>query len=202
MNQKKIGNFISERRKHKKLTQQELANLLNISDRAVSKWERGINLPDASLMLELCSILDINVNELLTGEIISKENYMKNAEENLLEVQKVKEEKDKMLLTLEIVIGVISIIHLLSMTLIAAYINMPDYLRIIIIVLAFITTLIGLAFAIKIEQIAGYYECSKCHHKYIPTYKSVLWAMHVNRTRYMKCPNCNKWSWNKKVLTK
>lgn len=202
MNQKKIGKFISERRKHKNLTQQELANLLNISDRAVSKWERGINLPDASLMLELCSILDINVNELLTGEIISKENYMKNAEENLLEVQKVKEEKDKMLLTLEIVIGVISIIHLLSMTLIAAYINMPDYLRIIIIVLAFITTLIGLAFAIKIEQIAGYYECSKCHHKYIPTYKSVLWAMHVNRTRYMKCPNCNKWSWNKKVLTK
>lgn len=202
MNQKKIGNFISERRKHKNLTQQELANLLNISDRAVSKWERGINLPDASLMLELCNILDINVNELLTGEIISKENYMKNAEENLLEVQKVKEEKDKMLLTLEIVIGIISIIHLLSMTLIAAYINMPDYLRIIIIVLAFITTLIGLAFAIKIEQIAGYYECSKCHHKYIPTYKSVLWAMHVNRTRYMKCPNCNKWSWNKKVLTK
>ena len=202
MNQKKIGKFISERRKHKNLTQQELANLLNISDRAVSKWERGINLPDASLMLELCNILDINVNELLTGEIISKENYMKNAEENLLEVQKVKEEKDKMLLTLEIVIGIISIIHLLSMTFIAAYINMPDYLRIIIIVLAFITTLVGLAFAIKIEQIAGYYECSKCHHKYIPTYKSVLWAMHINRTRYMKCPNCNKWSWNKKVLTK
>lgn len=202
MNQKKIGKFISERRKHKNLTQQELANLLNISDRAVSKWERGINLPDASLMLELCNILDINVNELLTGEIISKENYMKNAEENLLEVQKVKEEKDKMLLTLEIVIGIISIIHLLSMTFIASFINMPDYLRIIIIVLAFITTLIGLAFAIKIEQIAGYYECSKCHHKYIPTYKSVLWAMHVNRTRYMKCPNCNKKSWNKKVLTK
>ena len=202
MNQKKIGKFISERRKHKNLTQQELANLLNISDRAVSKWERGINLPDASLMLELCNILDINVNELLTGEIISKENYMKNAEENLLEVQKVKEEKDKMLLTLEIVIGIISIIHLLSMTFIAAYINMPDYLRIIIIVLAFITTLVGLAFAIKIEQIAGYYECSKCHHKYIPTYKSVLWAMHINRTRYMKCPNCNKKSWNKKVLTK
>lgn len=202
MNQKKIGKFISERRKHKNLTQQELANLLNISDRAVSKWERGINLPDASLMLELCNILDINVNELLTGEIISKENYMKNAEENLLEVQKVKEEKDKMLLTLEIVIGIISIIHLLSMTFIAAFINMPDYLRIIIIVLAFITTLVELAFAIKIEQIAGYYECSKCHHKYIPTYKSVLWAMHVNRTRYMKCPNCNKKSWNKKVLTK
>ena len=88
------------------------------------------------------------------------------------------------------------------MTFIAAFINMPDYLRIIIIVLAFITTLVELAFAIKIEQIAGYYECSKCHHKYIPTYKSVLWAMHVNRTRYMKCPNCNKKSWNKKVLTK
>ena len=70
MNQKKIGKFISERRKHKNLTQQELANLLNISDRAVSKWERGINLPDASLMLELCNILDI-IQEQTTLEIIS-----------------------------------------------------------------------------------------------------------------------------------
>ena len=55
---------------------------------------------------------------------------------------------------------------------------------------------------LKIEQVAGYYECDKCHHKYIPSYKQVLWAMHINRTRYMKCPECHKRSWNKKVLQK
>jgi len=62
--------------------------------------------------------------------------------------------------------------------------------------------IIMIPFAIRIEQTAGYYECQKCHHKYIPKYSSVLWAMHVNRTRYMKCPKCNQRSWQKKVITK
>jgi DNA-directed RNA polymerase subunit RPC12/RpoP len=54
---------------------------------------------------------------------------------------------------------------------------------------------------LKVEQIAGYYECGKCHNKYIPTYKSVNLAPHLGRTRYMKCPKCEKKSWNKKVLS-
>ena len=66
----------------------------------------------------------------------------------------------------------------------------------------FIPFIIMLPFAIRIEQTAGYYECQKCHHKYIPTYSSVLFAMHMNRTRYMKCPKCNQRSWQRKVLTK
>lgn len=92
MNQKKIGKFISICQKNKNLTQEQLAETLNISDRAVSKWERGLNLPDASLMLELCNILDITVNELLTGEIIKKEKYMKQAETNLIELNSKLEE--------------------------------------------------------------------------------------------------------------
>lgn len=72
MDQEKIGTFIQECRKKQKLTQQDLADMLNISNRAVSKWERGINMPDASLMLELSKILDISVNELLSGEKIKK----------------------------------------------------------------------------------------------------------------------------------
>ena len=56
--------------------------------------------------------------------------------------------------------------------------------------------------ALRIEQVAGYYQCKKCGHKYVPTYKNVNLAMHVGRTRYMKCPECNKWSWQKKVLNK
>ncbi len=68
MNQEKVGAFIASRRKLHKLTQEQLASKLGISDRAVSKWERGLNMPDASLMLELANILDITVNELLSGK--------------------------------------------------------------------------------------------------------------------------------------
>lgn len=202
MNQEKIGKFIAEQRKKQKLTQEQLAEKLSVTDRAVSKWERGLNLPDASLMLELSNILDITVNELLTGEIIKKEKYMEKAEENLLEMQLQKEEADKRLLAMEIVIGFLSMIFLLSLTFIASFIEMETWIRIFLIVFGFIIGIIGILFAIRIEQIAGYYECQECHHKYIPRYSSVLFAMHVNRTRYMKCPKCNKKSWNKKVLTK
>ena len=196
----KIGKFIQEKRKEKKLTQADLSEKLNVSDRAVSKWERGICLPDASIMIPLCEILEISVNELLSGEMLEKKNYDIKAEENLLEMKKQKEESDKRLLSMEIVIGVLISIVFFALILIASLIDMENKLRIILILVGFISFIIMVPFAIRIEQKAGYYECQKCHHKYVPTYKSVLWAMHVNRTRYMKCPNCNKRSWNKKVL--
>ncbi len=196
----KIGKFIQEKRKEKKLTQADLSEKLNVSDRAVSKWERGICLPDASIMIPLCEILEISVNELLSGEVLEKNNYDIKAEENLLEMKKQKEESDKRLLSMEIVIGVLISIVFFALILIASLIDMENKLRIILILVGFISFIIMVPFAIRIEQKAGYYECQKCHHKYVPTYKSVLWAMYVNRTRYMKCPNCNKRSWNKKVL--
>jgi len=91
---------------------------------------------------------------------------------------------------------------LLSLTFVAAHIEMADWRRILLIIIGFVPAMIGIMVALKIEQKAGYYECAKCHHKYVPTFSSVLWAMHINRTRYMKCPKCNKRSWNKKVLNK
>ncbi len=87
MNQEAIGNFISACRKEKGLTQAQLAEKLNITNRAVSKWETGKSIPDAAIMLDLCKILDISVNELLSGERIAMENYQKRAEENLVELQ-------------------------------------------------------------------------------------------------------------------
>ena len=68
MDQIKIGRFIAECRKQKNLSQLQLADMLNITDKAVSKWERGISKPSSSIMLELCEILGISVNELLNGE--------------------------------------------------------------------------------------------------------------------------------------
>ena len=202
MDQVKIGKFIAKCRKNKNLTQANLAEKLNITDRAISKWENGKSMPDSAIMLELCEILNISVNELLSGEKIDMKEYNENLEKNLLEMIKQKEEADKRLLTLEIFIGVLVSIIFLSLVFVASFVNMKNWLRVLLIVIGFIPFVIGMPVAIRIEQIAGYYECEECKHRYIPTYSSVLWAMHVNRTRYMKCPECKKWSWNKKVLSK
>lgn len=202
MEQAKVGKFIAQCRKSKNMTQAELAEKLNITDRAISKWETGKGMPDSSIMLELCNELDISVNELLSGEVIKMENYNQKAEENLLEMKKQKEETDKEMLRLEIVIGYISSITFLILVFLASFVEMYSVIRILLIIGGSIVFAVGVINAIKIEQTAGYYECDKCHYKYIPTYKSVLFAMHYGRTRYMKCPKCNEKSWNKKVLTK
>ena len=202
MDQIKIGKFIAECRKKNNLTQKQLAEKLNITDRAISKWENGKAMPDSSIMLDLCSELKISVNELLSGEELEMNNYNEKVEKNLLEIVKQKEESDKRLLTMEIVIGVLISIVFLTLILIASFVEMEEWIRITLIITGFIPFTIMIPFAIRIEQTAGYYECAKCHHKYVPEYKSVLWAMHMGRTRYMKCPKCNQKSWQKKVVTK
>lgn len=202
MDQIKIGKFIQERRKEKRLTQSELAEKLDVTDRAVSKWENGNCIPDASNIQELCKILNITINDLFSGCVVDMSDNEKKLEENLLEMIKIKEKRDKELLILEIFIGVIVSIIMLLCIMIASFVQMEDWIRIVLIVFGIIPFAIGISYAIRIEQIAGYYECSNCNYKYIPTYKSVLFSMHINRTRKMKCPNCNKKSWHKKVISK
>lgn len=202
MDQVRIGKFIAKCRKESGLTQMQLAEMLNITDRAVSKWETGKAMPDSSIMLELCGILNITVNDLLSGEVITMDDYKVNSEKLLLEMAKQKQEADKKLLALEILIGVLSMIVLLGACAVAAYVPMANWLMGCIIAAGFIVFVVGLVFAIRIEQTAGYYECAKCGHRYVPGFWSVLFAMHVNRTRFMKCPECHRYSWNKKVLSK
>ena len=200
MNQEKIGRFISEKRREKHLTQSELAEKLGITDRAISKWENGVCLPDAGTMPELCKILDITINDLFSGEKVDTKKNEKKLEQNLLEMTKMKEEKDKQLLNLEIIIGIVLVTFFLGVIIIALLINMPEWIKLTIIIPDIIIFLIATFFMVSIEQKAGYYECDICHHKYVPTYKSVLFAQHIGRTRKMKCPKCGKKSWQKKVL--
>lgn len=202
MNQVKIGKFIAERRKAVGLTQIQLAEKLSITDRAISKWENGKAMPDSSLMLDLCRELKISVNDLLSGEVVLVDNYNKELEKTLIEMVKQKEEADKRLLTLEWVIGILSLIILMAPIFVGALLPMEDWQRIIIVFSGFIPAFIGFCFAIKIEQVAGYYECRKCGHKYVPEFKKMLLAPHMGRTRQMKCPKCGKISWQKKVISK
>ena len=190
------------RKEEKRLTQSELAEKLDVTDRAVSKWENGNCIPDASNIQELCKILNITINDLFSGCVVDMRDNEKKLEENLLEMIKIKEKRDKELLILEIFIGVIVSIIMFLCIMIASFVQMEDWIRTVLIVFGIIPFAIGISYAIRIEQIAGYYECSNCNYKYIPTYKSVLFSMHVNRTRKMKCPNCNKKSWHKKVISK
>lgn len=202
MDQIKIGKFIAERRKSVGLTQMQLAEKLNITDRAVSKWETSKAMPDSSIMLTLCDILKISVNDLLCGEVVAVDNYNKELENNLLETIKQKEQSDKRVLLMEILLGIFGILPLLAVTIIIAIVPMEERLALVIELASIVPLLVMLPFLIRIEQTTGYYECQECHHKYVPTFNKVFWARHIGRTRKMKCPKCNKKVWHKKVLRK
>ena len=202
MDQIKIGKFIQERRKMHGMTQLQLAEKMGVSDRAVSKWERGMAMPDSSIMLELCSVLGISVNDLLCGEVVQMDNYNEKLEKQLLEMVKQKEQSDKHLLAVEVVIGILSIVILFVPIIFAAYLPLSEAHKLALTFSGFIPALVGFFFALRIEQVAGYYECKNCSHKYVPDFRSTAGAMHMGRTRYMKCPSCGKRTWQKKVIKK
>ena len=200
MDLKIIGEFIKTQRKAKKLTQIQLAEKLLVSEKTISKWECGNGFPDTSLILPLCKELDISANELLSGKKLTSEEYQIQAENNLLTLKSQQEQSHRFLLTLESVLGYMSSITFIILIFVASFVNLPTWVRIILIVIGFIHIVIGIHFCLTIEKDAGYYECQHCHNKYIPTYKQVMFSMHHGRTRYMKCPKCQKKYWQKKVI--
>lgn len=199
----KIGKFIADCRKKKNITQEQLAEKLGITDRAVSKWERGLSLPDADKMLDLCNILDINVNELLNGEKISMKDYEKKNEELLLELAKQDELKNKRLITDMWVLTVTAFIFYLVIVLLSSYFIEEGPLLATIICVSTIILLIVCFYGFKLEVDAGYYECRHCHHIFEERkYFKLLMAPHMGTSRYQKCPKCGKWSMAKKVMNK
>lgn len=202
MDQEKIGKFIAACRKEKKYTQAVLAEKLGITDRAVSKWETGKSLPDASMMPELCELLEININELFSGERLEMDQYKKMAEENLLQMRKQEEEANRKLLSLEWVIGIGSSLIFFLGIFAGSYAVTDLWWRIALIGGGTVIFLTGMYHALKIEQSAGYYECPECGERYVPSMTAVFFAPHFGRTRKMKCPHCGKRAYQKKVLTK
>ena len=204
MDQVKTGNLIAYGRKEKGLTQANLAEQLGVSDRAVSKWETGRSLPDADNMLELSRILGITVDELLKGEKTDEGGFDQMTETiNKLNTKQQEEETNKKMLRHEVVIGLIGTIAFVAFVLIAALI--PDvklWIRLIIIIFGAVLFAVSMYYAIKIEREVGYYECPDCGHRYVPGMAAFINAPHMGRTRKMKCPQCGRRNWQKKVLTK
>lgn len=202
MDQFKIGKFIAICRKEVNLTQMQLAEKLNITDRAVSKWETGKSMPDSSVMLDLCDILGITVNDLLRGEKVTMDNYNKEAEKNLLEMAKQKQQADKRLLQMEALAGIMASVPFVVGIVIGLIVPMEEWKQIVIVLSSMLPLLVAVPFLLRVEQVAGYYECQHCRHRYVPTYLSVFIAPHVGRSRYMKCPECGKRTIQKKVIEK
>ena len=202
MNQIKIGEFISSQRRKNNLTQAALAEKLGITDRAVSKWERGKGLPDASLMLDLCEILGITVNELLHGEKISMENNNQKNEQLLLEMANELEKKNKTLWSSMWVIMTVSITALIAGLFITTFLIPDGVWQLVAILGICVVFLIPCFYALKLEVSVGAYKCKNCGHEIVPTYTQALNAMHMGTTRYLKCPKCNKRTWCKKVIKK
>lgn len=207
MDQIKIGKFIASCRKEQGMTQAVLAEKLGISDRAVSKWETGKSMPDSGIMLELCELLKINVNELLSGEHITMEDYNAKSEEVILGLKSENEKYAKRLLRSEAYIVVVGVVASLAMiiagTIIALKNGENDPLAVVLIVSGCVIVVAAALIGLGIELKTGYYECAECGHIYKPSsLLKTAFAIHMNTTRYMKCPKCGKRCWQKKVLTK
>ena len=203
MDQVKIGKFLSDERKAKGYTQKQLSELLGISDKTISKWECGNGFPEASLLLPLCNELEITVNELLTGERISQQNYKKKAEENMVNMIREKEEnKQKILLTT--MIGVISTITFVTLLLVVCFytdvIILP--IKIVLMVIAISVFGVGLYVAMWGDRKIGYFKCRNCNELFTPTFMQYNMGMHLLSTRYLKCPHCKTRTWCRKIMTK
>lgn len=202
MDQIKIGRFIAEHRKKAGLTQLQLAEKLGITDKAISKWERGLTMPDTSIMLELCDIISISVNELLCGEKFDMENNDQKNEQLLLDMAKELEKKNKTIWTSMWTIMGVSIIALISGIFIVRFFIPEGMWQLIAIIGLCVLFLPSCFYALKLEVSVGAYKCKNCGYDIVPTYKQALNAMHMGTTRYLKCPECGKRTWCKKVLKK
>ena len=198
----KVGQFIAECRKKKDLTQAQLAEKLNITDRAISKWENGKAMPDSALMLDLCDILGINVNELLCGEVSDQEQRNEQLGELIFQMAKNEERYHKRLRHSACVIVATSLVALICLisliSLLIPECGFQDFMIIMSVILFIIPCMIALKFQVE----TGYYECKNCQHMFVPNYKEIAVLMQTPNRRLLKCPECGKWTWCKKLARK
>ena len=198
----KVGQFIAECRKKKDLTQAQLAEKLNITDRAISKWETGKAMPDSDIMLDLCKILGINVNELLCGEIMDQEQRNEQLDELIFQMAKNEERYHKRLRHSACVIVATSLVALICLisliSLLIPECGFQDFMIIMSVILFIIPCMIALKFQVE----TGYYECKNCQHMFVPNYKEIAVLMQTPNRRLLKCPECGKWTWCKKLARK
>ena len=201
MDQIKIGKFIADERKRKGYTQKQLSGKLEISDKTISKWERGNGFPEVSLLLPLCNELEITVNELLSGERVSEEDYRKKAEENMVNLVREAQESKKKIILSAIVVG-LTIIAALPLVMISGMLEMENWLRVTLIIIGGVVFFGGIAVACVLDRDAGAFECPECNNRFVPDMKAYVMGPHTITKRKLVCPHCGAHKYCKKVLTK
>lgn len=201
MDQIKIGSFIAKERKSKGYTQRQLADIIGISDKTVSKWERGNGFPEVSLLLPLCEELEISVNELLTGERVSEEEYRKKAEENMLNLVKEAQESKKKIILSAAIAG-LSLIAAVPLLVISGVLEMKTWLRIVLIGIGLFVLFAGIIVACILDKDAGAFECPECHERFVPEMGAYIMGAHTLTKRKLRCPKCGSSRYCKHVLTK
>ena len=201
MDQIKIGKFIAEERKVKKYTQRELADRIGISDKTISKWERGNGFPEVSLLLPLCNELGISVNELLSGERLQEEDYKKKAEENMVNLVKEAQESKKKIVLSAVVAGLV-VVAAMPLFILAGVIEMEVWLRVLLLVIGFIIMVVGIAVACVLDRDAGAFECPECKERFVPDMKAYVMGPHTITKRKLTCPKCGCHKYCKHVLTR
>lgn len=201
MDQIKTGKFIKTVRKKKNLTQRDVADRLNISEKTVSKWETGSGLPEVSLMLPLCKLLGISVNELLSGERLDEKSYFEKAEENIvsLATDKTNPKKKVIICTVSCIL---TLLCAFALGLIAGFINVGLWVRLLLAGIALITIFSDIVLVLLIAVSTEIFGCEKCGQKFVPTLTAYVFGPHTLTRRYLKCPHCGKKSWNKSRIRK
>ena len=201
MDQIKIGKFIADERKRKGYTQKQLSEKLEISDKTISKWERGNGFPEVSLLLPLCNELEITVNELLSGERVSEEDYLKKAEENMVNLVREAQESKKKIVLSAMIAG-LTIIAAVPLFILSGKLEMENRFRVLLIVIGLVVIVEGIAIACILDRDAGAFECPECHNRFVPDMKSYIMGPHTITKRKLVCPHCGAHKYCKKVLTK
>ena len=202
MDQIKIGKFIAECRKKKNLTQAQLAEKMNVTDRAISKWETGKAMPDSGIMPKLCNILGINVNELLCGEKIDIEQKEEQLNELIFQMATNEERYHKRLLYAAGIIVVTSLVALICLITLISLLIPEGGFQDFMIMMSVILFIIPCVIALKYKVETGYYECKNCQHMFVPNYKGIALLMQTPTRRLLKCTKCGKWTWCRKLTKK
>ena len=201
MDQIQIGKFIAEERKRKNYTQRELADILDISDKTISKWERGNGFPEVSLLLPLCNELEITVNELLSGERLQEVDYKKKAEENMVNLVKEAQESKKKII-LSAVVAMLVVVAALPLFLLSGMLELEVWVRALLIVIGFFIMVVGIIVACILDRDAGAFECPECKERFVPDMKAYVMGAHTIAKRKLRCPKCGAYKYCKHVLTK
>lgn len=193
MDQIKTGQFIAVMRKERGMTQRQLAEVLDISDKTVSKWETGKGMPEVGLMLPLCKVLNINANELLSGQRLTEEHYKEKAEEHIMSLLSEKKKNQKRMANI-FAISIASLAIAFFIALVATYFEMPQTARVLLYVAALLVGMLGEVFACTVDRTTGYFQCGNCQELFVPdvrTYMKGAWSVLPGSGR-LTCPHCGK----------